>query len=444
MLNSPKITTIEVQEVLARIEKDFSLFDFEVEGVRVWLALRLHIYYEICEKLGVLDTPHGRRLTFQEKCVRSLVAVSNSIFRNPFFTKSSRYLLIPHNRKVQTDLGLIDIYTDDIEKELGDELIILEKHDGTSHQRSLGGRRYAYDFISLCTIVGTLFRRRKNYSHRAFVSQIEKRLESDFKVSLALQSKFESYAYKHKFESWLLRQLISRKGIKEVFLVVSYGNPPLVDACRRLQVTATEIQHGVINQFHIGYDFGVNANEFHHPYMPNKLVVWNELWRHGTALPKSIERIDIKEPSYFHRQRQKVEHIRENKDRILFISQGVNGRQQALLIEKNISYLSKYEIVFKLHPSEYRRWIEYPELVAISKLPNVTVVDNSEKNLYELIKSSRYVVGVFSTALFEAIGLEKTVFVWKLPGHEYMRASIESGKAILVSTNEPLSDFLVK
>ncbi|WP_417437313.1 polysialyltransferase family glycosyltransferase [Idiomarina abyssalis] len=442
MSNSTKITTTEVQNALARIEEELSLFDFEIEGVKVWLALRLHIYYELCEKLGVLDTPHRRRLTLKEKFFRPFITVFNSIFRNPFFAKKSRYLLVPHNRKVKTDSGLIDIYTDDLEKEIGDELVIVEKHDGISHQRSLCGRRYAYDFISLYTIIASRLRRLNSGSHSAIVYQIERRIESEFKVQLTLHSKFERYAYKHNCESWLLRKLLLSKGVKEVFLVVSYGNPPLVDACRKLQVTTTEIQHGVINQFHIGYDFGEKANSFYHPYMPNKLILWNELWRHGAKLPKSIEKIEVKEPSYFKRQRQKVEHIQEKKNRILFISQGVNGRQQASLIAKNISALSSYEIIFKLHPSEYKRWSGYSEMVAISKLTNVTVIDNSERDLYELIKSSKYVVGVFSTALFEAIGLEKKVFVWNLPGHEYMQASIESGKAILVPTSEPLCNFL--
>lgn len=442
MSSLTKFTTADVQKALSRIEHDLLLFDFEIEDIKVWLALRLHIYYEICESIGILDTPHKRKLTTREKLLLPFITTFNSIFRNPFFAKKSRYLLIPHNRKVKTKSGLVDIYTDDLEKYFGDDLVVIEKHDGISHQRSLGGRRFAYDFISLCSIIGSRFRRLRNDSHRVLISQIESRIENEFKIQLPLQSKFENYVSKHKYELWILKKLLCIKDIKEVFLVVSYGNPPLLDACRQLHITATEIQHGVINQFHLGYDFGERADSFYHPYMPNKLVLWDGMWRHAASFSKSIEEIEVKEPSYFKLQRQSVQHVQEKDNQILVISQGVNGRQQASLVAKNVSNLSNYEIIFKLHPSEYKRWTGYSELVAIANLPNVTIIESSEENLYALIKSSRYVIGVFSTALFEAIGLEKKVFVWELPGHEYMQASIASGNAILVSVEESLSNFL--
>src|SRR5690606_19840425 len=101
-----------------------------------------------------------------------------------------------------------------------------------------------------------------------------------------------------------------------------------------------------------------------------------------------------------------------------------------------------FEIIFKLHPSEYLRWRSYTALLELSLKPNVTIIDNSDIELYHLIKSSKFVIGVFSTALFEAISLNKTVLVWSLPGHEYMRASIESKRAVLIPTNQSLADII--
>lgn len=56
------------------------------------------------------------------------------------------------------------------------------------------------------------------------------------------------------------RFLKKQKGLKQVFLSVSYTNFGMVIACKKTGIQVIEMQHGVINEHHYGYSYAYSPN----------------------------------------------------------------------------------------------------------------------------------------------------------------------------------------
>ena len=90
---------------------------------------------------------------------------------------------------------------------------------------------------------------------------------------------------------------------------------------------------------------------------------------------------------------------------LLIISQGsVTDKLVSLTVELAAILPDDFRIVYKLHPGEVLFTERYSSLY---NLPNVKVVTKGD--LYQYIADSACVLGVYSTALYEAAGLEKQI-----------------------------------
>ena len=103
--------------------------------------------------------------------------------------------------------------------------------------------------------------------------------------------------------------------------------------------------------------------------------------------------------------------------------------------------MSDCQIKYKLHPSEYNIWKEYPDLCRLAEVANVEILD-SDVDLYSLFATSFYQIGVFSTAIYEGIGMGCKTVLLNLPGVEYMDDLVASSLAVLLTPGEKLSTTL--
>ena len=91
---------------------------------------------------------------------------------------------------------------------------------------------------------------------------------------------------------------------------------------------------------------------------------------------------------------------------------------------------SNATIFYKLHPGEYGRFKLYPAYIDLSKYKNVKFVEDVD--LYSLLASSEYHVGVFSTALYEGMEFGCKTLILDLPGIEYVTDLLTTGKASML------------
>jgi hypothetical protein len=85
----------------------------------------------------------------------------------------------------------------------------------------------------------------------------------------------------------------------------------------------------------------------------------------------------------------------------------------------------KLPVVLKPHPQENLQQIE-SAVDALGVRPINLTISAADANTIELIEESEYVVGVYSTAMFEAVALGCKVGVLKLAGYNHIAPLINS------------------
>jgi hypothetical protein len=176
-------------------------------------------------------------------------------------------------------------------------------------------------------------------------------------------------------------------------------------------------------------------------YFPDKFLTWGEFWNDLIDLPISRENVISVGFPYFHYKRQACRSVVRRKNCILVLSQGTIGRSLAERLAVDIDELDGFELVYKLHPSEVECWREYPAMREFEQRRNVRIVDRND-DLYRLFAEAEFQIGVYSTAIYEGIGMGcKTVLV-DLPGVEYMEKLVTDGLAVLHRQGSSIADNL--
>ncbi|MGL5904569.1 MAG: capsular biosynthesis protein, partial [Cetobacterium sp.] len=214
------------------------------------------------------------------------------------------------------------------------------------------------------------------------------------------------------------------KSCQKVYLICSYGREELISAAQELGIEVIEIQHGVMNKYHLGYHFPNNKTV---PYFPDKLIMFGEYWYQNTVIPLTKEQIEFQGYPYLEKQLSKYKgKITEKENTVLFISQGTIGKK---FTEKAIEFAKdnpNKKVLVRLHPGEFSRWqTEYDILYKNRNLLNLEISDNNDKNLYEYIFESEYIICVYSTVIYEALHLGKKVGIIDLSGFENIEDLIE-------------------
>ena len=122
---------------------------------------------------------------------------------------------------------------------------------------------------------------------------------------------------------------------------------------------------------------------------------------------------------------------------MLILSQAALGQK---IMQETLKYMdsfSGYQILYKLHPEEYQMYKSYSDYKTLSLHKNIQFIE--ECNLYEMMAKSEVQIGVFSTALYEGLGLSCNTFLYNLNGMEYMQDLIDSEYATVLSEGIDIS-----
>jgi UDP-N-acetylglucosamine transferase subunit ALG13 len=216
-------------------------------------------------------------------------------------------------------------------------------------------------------------------------------------------------------------------------------NKALVAAAKANNIEVIEIQHGTISPYHLGYNFPNCEHEL--DYFPDTFYSFGDYWSEIVDFPIDKKKVILYGFPYMKTRKAKYKNIKKKEKQILFISQGAIGKELARFAYDAAQILKDYSIVYKLHPGEYDRWEkEYKELVLANKLDNFEIVDNNKIELYNYFAESEYLVGVFSTAIYEGLAFDCKTILVDLPGIEYMKYLIEKEIVVMVEGIDDLKD----
>lgn len=230
---------------------------------------------------------------------------------------------------------------------------------------------------------------------------------------------------------------------KMLGLVVSYGKEGWIKAANEAFLPTFELQHGLLTKQHLGYHFPETAKTL----FPDYFLSFGHEWNLGAKIPiRGIECIVETGNPWLHFWKER--NIKTATAPIVtIISQGTIGPKLAeFIVNTKILFdqsqtESSVRFIYKLHPGEIEQWEKnYSHL----KDYGVEVISDNTASLETLLVNSQVTIGVYSTALLEAIDFGSLVGIANVHGYEMWSSLFESGRMQFLSTPEMAAEWIIK
>lgn len=452
----------ELLERFLEFEYRNNLFEQEISGVKFWHFIRYGTYADILLK-QLMETGEVRdRLTPSEMAgvekVKAYWQRLSKYARNCFGARSLRglsgkeLLFLCSPRRVKDDDRYICPYTDTFLHDLRYSYYVLEQPYRGKHFRPVETNNLKYFDQALLkaglkrTANKLRFRYGSSTNKFAVVNGLAEKLEHEFGVTVdrrGFGNSIMDLVQRICALSGEIEKILRKIRPRLIIEVCSYDSIHMLvtSVAKRLGIRTAELQHGIMGRYHLAYNFLEKRNL---ETFPDYVLLFGKYWKESTRFPVNGERLIVTGFPYFEdkvkRHRNKKVQLHDPKT-VLFISQGTIGKQLSRMAVELFDTLekSRYRVIYKLHPGEFLRWKkEYPWLAD----SGIEVIDNTEKSIYYYLSLAWFVVGVFSTAIFESLAFGSQIFVAKLPGHEYAEDLYGRGYARLVSSAREIAESI--
>jgi hypothetical protein len=439
-----RISLKELAEFFLAFEEKYNLLSYEIDGVKIWLYLRFRIFQTVARQAGLFQQAHTKHVNFKEivNAVPSLFYYS--VFSNPLSGNyKKKYLIFSSGRKVKEKDKYIDIYTEYFVRDLKEGTYeIIEELYLNKHFPGERKNRKHQDYQQIRTFLKTKFSKYKfrNY-HHGFISTIQNEIKLGLNIEIDLFKLFRNGFLNFKYDFEFYNKLIKKREPEKIYLICSYGyKMALVAAAKKNGVEVIELQHGTMSKYHFGYSYPGKTSI---GYFPDKILFLGDYWKNCMHYPLTEEKKEVYGFPVFRKQREDLKLVSKIPNQVLVISQGTIANKLSEFIWKNKEVLKSYSIIYKLHPGEYDRWnVENEHLKKLALLDNVTVIDSNKYSLYELFAESEFVIGVYSTAIFEALSFKCNVLAINLEGIDYIEDLVERKMVKLISNKNELKNEL--
>jgi hypothetical protein len=435
----------KIVELILFLENKYNLLKWEIEGVLVWQTARTTIYTSLLN-LKISNNSILNKMNYSEIIeIYFRRIIVNSIFCNPFldFTKSE-VLVFESGRKYQIEDTYKDIYTKYLCEELEKENISYNKYETSYLVDKLAPRHFKFKHLDFIYIASKLISKfllvKLNANEINKLKKIESEINLILGVQIDLKKIFTNEIKRFKSQYPLYKWLFKIKKAKYIYLTNYSDKSALIKAAKDCNIVVNELQHGLIAKEGLMANFP-NTIEDSLEYFPHKFFIWKDLDMFTSKLPLSKENIVGFSNKHLDYMLEKNNNNIKNKRQILIISQPYDSYNILKYIMGNIQDLHDWKIIYKIHPAENAEYFDNSSIFEFSKYNNIKFVKNNV-SIYKLFSESEYVLGVFSTAVFEAPYFGCKILLLNLSGVEMAYSLIESGKARLVNVDEKLLQFI--
>jgi hypothetical protein len=428
--------SIDVENILIKFldfEVKNDLFsEVEFSGIKYWHYVRTPIYLALQESIFQFVNLNSQQKTLEPpKSIKDKALIR---FRESTIGLQKRDMLVfSHERRVKQKDCYKCIYTDEWLDKIGKSYYVFEQpHCGghllpvkTRNIRYLklpSGDNYNFDSRKLINnLIDLLIRIEKEFSI-SFSNDIKKRLCNYLIYCFATYKKYRK----------VYAEIINKVQPKVIVLVVHYNfcNMVLIELAKEMHIPTIELEHGVISNGHIAYNFKRRMDlkafpDFIFTFGRYDAEVPSFPFERWHAIPVGNVELEKKAKYY----KEKLKRLHKKKKIITFLSDNNAELIQCACRLSKMLDKTQYDIKIKLHPSEYTIYEKkYPFL----KYENIKVYDDSKHPIYYFLAVSDYVVSCNSTTLYEATMFGCNILILK--AGEYFRslALVEQGCAQLV------------
>ena len=440
---------------LVDVENKTGAIDAKFDGVQLYPLLRVRIFYAIATGLGLFEDPHPSKPGASQPA--KPLAGFSGLAQTPV-------VVLPFKRQV----GSTDPYSDRIIELLGQPgntlpgagqtMRILPFEGDDDSQPSIKRiRAYAAEKFMASTVA--IIKNHKNLEKntRRWLDIIEP-LEAEFGVPLDSVRKYPPNALRMAFnEGQAFSEYFKAVGAKHLYIVNAYSETAIVLGAKQAGVKVHEIQHGFITKLHAAYSYpkrlGMRRKVSN---APDSILLWGSFWGDDVPFAAGVEPIVTGPTAAFSEYRAKVQ--RENRiiaKQVLFTSQGAIATQLLTAAITTAVAMPDHKIIYRLHPNE-----NLDDYAPLAKQVLAATGDGKTTNSHalpanfgfshrdpiflDLVSQSEYLVGAFSTTLYEGLALGCKVLVLPLPGFEHVKRAIALGDMTLVDNLDELPKYFGK
>ena len=380
-------------------ESTYSLFDLTHGGVPIWVLMRRFFFRSLQASLS----GHSSRLVPRFSSVLNPGTNPRyySAARVPIGLEPATVLVFNNFGRRYRRIRRFDcIYTGRIVRALNESYVVLERPLLGRHVTPPEGNVRYLDLFELVLTPWMYYQahRRRSYESVEVGTYLQAIAERHFGISESLGLVPIVDALRAIY--YHTRSMISRV-IERVrpSIVIEVSHSTILcfiatEIAKSAGSVVVELQHGPTDEIAYQYDRAFDAR-----HLPDSLLVFGRYWRDRARLP--ADETEVKVVGFPHLEARYAELADSPKDVVLFVSGALVGTSLARLAARVAVICSGegYRVVYKLHDSEKARWRRrYGFLNSIG----VHVARDDDKDIHYWLARAAGVVGVASTALFEA------------------------------------------
>ncbi|MFC1868754.1 hypothetical protein ACFL0H_11565 [Thermodesulfobacteriota bacterium] len=444
-MSNKYFSAAEITNIILDLEVKYNLLEWQIGGIFVWQSARVKIYQEIHELISS-QTIRSSHPKFTDRIkVFYQRAIINAIVNNPFLDfRKDDVLVFESERNYLIEDKYIDIYTKYLCDDLETKNVSYKTYQSNYLFDMLSSNKNGVKHLDFIFIFSKLI---SKFINVKIVDQDIKRiknLKNQFEVIFGIKmdllpvfiQEIKTFKSKYPFYYTLFRI----KRAKKAYIINSCHKAPLIKAAKDNNMIVVELQHGLMAKESIIQHFP-NTIEDSLEYFPHIFYIWKNLNMNTSKLPLSIPNIVPFKNKHLQYTKNKYRNIVRNENQILVVSQPKLSKRILKFLLNNLDDLNGFNVIYKLHPTEEQYFYIYHNINQLEEYNNLIIVDN-KCSIYKLFAESKYVIGVYSAALFEACYFGCEVLLLNLPGVEMASSLVERGKAKLLQPDEKLLRFL--
>jgi len=440
-VGSINISLKEAKSQFTQIEAELDLFNLKINGVYVWEYIRFPLFNKVLESIGLWGTGLTElKLETVDFARMSLEAAKNIFLKNALVGSKKEILIIGTPRKkLQPEGDYLDLYVDFLNESLPFKTQVVDSYSKNGHVGPTRNKSVKYlDFLMAAgSIYSWLSKKPLNPDEKTRAQEIRGLIKSYFGADIDVEVLISQKLAERKMSRWVWKRLLRVYRPKLIIEECYYGvsKMALNELCKEMGIPTVELQHGVLNQYHLAYDFPKLKRKL--VTFPDYLLLFGKYWKGLANFPIDNNHIFITGYPYMEHEIRKYPNKKKNQ--IVFLSQVTVGEslsKMAIEFAKTANG-QKYDIVYKLHPHEYATWAKrYPWLMESKGL---RVIDKDQPSLYEIFANSESQVGVDSTALYEGLAFGLKTYLVPVSGYTGGIDLIERGLAMNADDAKELS-----
>ncbi len=419
------------EDLWQHFEQDFPDLSLAQGKVFSYIKLFQHAssYYALSDERKLIAKP----IDEPEPLLRLKFALKNIIY-NPKRVPLKPVVMLDDKRTIDTPEGQKSYYFDCILKEIGHRRVsvmndtnkqtALPAHIDRKTLWSFGNFALdATDLRVLRDIQHVLRKAKKALNERP---QLYRYLAAVFTVFFA-----DFHRYHH---------LLKDQSVTHLLLTTHYHHEGLIAAAKLNAIAVVEFQHGLIAKEDLYYVYPASVEPFvKNALFADNLCVFGSYWKSVLAIGKEYPEGFVHVVGDYSLRSQGLERFRgvEKRNVLLVTAQKNSVSEYVSYVQGLISLFKRkhpdWEIWVKLHPLE-KQAEAYQVLTQYERCK----IFGKESNLMELLAACKIQVSIYSTTLYDALGLNVINLSVQNYGRsaDYAQAMVHERVAVGISTDD--------